>query len=477
MSFRILSAGLFLSAALVSSNAYAADLGGDCCADLEERIAELEATTARKGNRKVSLTIYGQVTTAVMFWDADRVNGVDEQKSNVYVVDPQTSGTRFGFKGGAKITSDWSAGYQIELQWQPADATLVRVDNDEGPDLPEFRLAYWELKSKTYGGFQVGQTNTANSGIAEIDLSITSIADGMSSSQAGAAIIGTIPGGPGLQNFEFNRRNVVTLLRRQCLQVSLLRRAYGEDDIWDVAIRYAGEFAGFKIAAGVAYGEASDGTASLPGYTLTNGNQGPVGGVALAGAPQAEFPIQVLNGGASIVHTPTGLFATGSAGQQEADGNVTCNNGANCDTEWFWFAKGGIQQKWSTLGKTALFGMGGEHHDANDRCASTGVWVRFSRSTLLQWISTSPTVTTTSTPGQRHAGFRLRYGRGWWSRQVLIETERGGFRLLLAGSRLPRSALPFHLSIFQSCPNRFSGIIGCAKLLGRGVPRPINSPA
>ena len=33
--------------------AQAADLGGDCCADLEERIAELEATTARKGNRKV----------------------------------------------------------------------------------------------------------------------------------------------------------------------------------------------------------------------------------------------------------------------------------------------------------------------------------------------------------------------------------------------------------------------------------------
>ena len=39
----------------------AADLGGNCCADLEERIAELEATTARKGNRKMSLTITGQV--------------------------------------------------------------------------------------------------------------------------------------------------------------------------------------------------------------------------------------------------------------------------------------------------------------------------------------------------------------------------------------------------------------------------------
>ena len=37
----------------VAKPAKAADLGGDCCADLEERVAELEATTARKGNKKV----------------------------------------------------------------------------------------------------------------------------------------------------------------------------------------------------------------------------------------------------------------------------------------------------------------------------------------------------------------------------------------------------------------------------------------
>ncbi len=44
----------------------AADLGGDCCADLEERIAELEATTARKGNRKVKLEVSGHVNEALI---------------------------------------------------------------------------------------------------------------------------------------------------------------------------------------------------------------------------------------------------------------------------------------------------------------------------------------------------------------------------------------------------------------------------
>ena len=51
------------------SSANAADLGGNCCADLEERIAELEATTARKGTRKVSLTISGQISQELLFWD------------------------------------------------------------------------------------------------------------------------------------------------------------------------------------------------------------------------------------------------------------------------------------------------------------------------------------------------------------------------------------------------------------------------
>lgn len=63
------AAAVFVAVGLGAAPASAADLGGDCCADLEERIAELEATTARKGNRKVTLTISGWVNEAVFFWD------------------------------------------------------------------------------------------------------------------------------------------------------------------------------------------------------------------------------------------------------------------------------------------------------------------------------------------------------------------------------------------------------------------------
>jgi hypothetical protein len=47
----LVAAGL-LAGGLTTGKAQAADLGGTCCADLEERIAELEARTVRKGNRQ-----------------------------------------------------------------------------------------------------------------------------------------------------------------------------------------------------------------------------------------------------------------------------------------------------------------------------------------------------------------------------------------------------------------------------------------
>ena len=62
------AAGIFLGGYAVTP-ATAADLGGDCCADLEERVAELEATTVRKRRRQLSMTISGRVHSAVMYWN------------------------------------------------------------------------------------------------------------------------------------------------------------------------------------------------------------------------------------------------------------------------------------------------------------------------------------------------------------------------------------------------------------------------
>src|SRR5262245_46230131 len=139
---------------VTSVPALAADLGGDCCADLEERVAELEATTARKGNRKVRLTISGWVNQAVFFWD-------DGVEANQYVGTNSLEQDRVRFVGEAKIVDGWSAGYNIELGIFGADSKSFSQASEGSANSVGMRKAYWFLKSKSYGKVAVGQEGTA----------------------------------------------------------------------------------------------------------------------------------------------------------------------------------------------------------------------------------------------------------------------------------------------------------------------------
>ena len=124
-------AGLLLSA----GSARAADLGGNCCVDLEERVAELEATTARKGNRKVSLTIYGWVNKAVLYWN-------DGIRDNTYFgIDNTNFATRFGFRGEAKINPTVKAGFSILI-----DVTSGAQTSAVNQSREDVALAGTELK-------------------------------------------------------------------------------------------------------------------------------------------------------------------------------------------------------------------------------------------------------------------------------------------------------------------------------------------
>ena len=95
--------------ALKATPAKAADLGGDCCADLEERVAELEATTVRKGNKKVSVTLSGWVVKSMNFWES----GVDDG----FVVGDKDYdlGSCFAVTGSATIAPGWSGGFNMTV--------------------------------------------------------------------------------------------------------------------------------------------------------------------------------------------------------------------------------------------------------------------------------------------------------------------------------------------------------------------------
>src|SRR3990170_4424801 len=124
-----------LAGGLSVSSASAADLGGNCCADLEERIAELEATTARKGNRKVSLTISGWVGEQVMYWDNDNPNPLfNESNTSVTGLGPTLS-SHFKFTGQANIVPGWYAGYVLHIEVISGDSLTQNEGISRGPAL------------------------------------------------------------------------------------------------------------------------------------------------------------------------------------------------------------------------------------------------------------------------------------------------------------------------------------------------------
>ena len=89
---------IVLALSLSTGSIFAADRGDPCCGDLGDRIAELEATTAIKGNRKMSLTIAGQVNRIIMWWD-------DGRSSNTYYdIDSASFSSRFAHGQGSHHT-------------------------------------------------------------------------------------------------------------------------------------------------------------------------------------------------------------------------------------------------------------------------------------------------------------------------------------------------------------------------------------
>lgn len=356
----ILASGFLLGGASVSASA--ADLGGDCCGDLEERISELEATTARKGNRKVKLTVYGKVNEAVMFWD-------DGDEQNAYVVTNDASRSRFGFKGGAKIDDDLSANFKIEIGVRSANSKRDNQFDPTGENGFDIRHAWWNLKSKKYGTIQVGHTPTASQEITESNLAGTSdvgkfadvedsgggfflVAKGSSAFDGVNAagdftavqwrrLIARTGAAPG----EGDRREAV-LYESPEFAGFTASAAWGGDDFWDVGLRFAKEFGDFEIEAGIAYMENTDRIDD----TATHG-------CPVRDAATSDANCQSLGGSISVLHSKSGLYANFAAGEIWDDNAHAVFGPGVDDTYKFWAAEAGIQQKWNHLGKTTLFGQ------------------------------------------------------------------------------------------------------------------------
>lgn len=353
MKVKSIGVATLVAASMAWTPANAADLGGDCCADLEERVAELEATTARKGNRKVSLTISGQVSELVYWWD-------DGQESNVYVGTNNFSNSRFRFKGDAKISSDWSAGYYIEIQVVSDGLSSSQTENND--DLGGgigLRHSAWYLKSKTLGSFWVGQHSHATDNIVLFANGGTGVATAANYNVGpGASLafrdnslggfnfnLSTVNSASFLQFLDTDRANVIRY-DSPSIAGFVVSASWGEDDMWDVALTYAGEFAGFKVSGGIGYHVERDDTGD---NGTANIRLRDIGGANVA------MDFEDIRGSISVLHAPSGLFLDFAGIHREFDVAPGVLPGAKSDFN-FWMLRGGIYQRFFAIGKTSIFG-------------------------------------------------------------------------------------------------------------------------
>jgi predicted porin len=356
---RIMRAGWHCAAALFvivwAMPAAAADLGGDCCADLEERVAELEATTARKGNRKVSLTVSGWVNENIMWWD-------DGLESNTYVGTNPVYQSRLRFVGEARITPDVSAGYVLEFGIYGANPTKWNQDNADGTsnNLVSVRKSNWFLKSRTYGKVSVGQESTATYHL--LDDADTTLTRNFYQGEAAADYVrpffvvtaagdrlnlkwsdvlrGFTNSTPG----DSGRRNVVRYQTPTFGGFSVAA-SWGEDDVWDMALVYAGKLGDFKVNGRAGYGNSTDG-ASTQCHGETTPENGNCEWWGVSGLVQ---------------HVPTGLYVFAGYGDQNDNSRVAtvadpALRGLVDADDRTWFVQGGVEKKWFALGKTNFFG-------------------------------------------------------------------------------------------------------------------------
>lgn len=350
---KAVAAAIGLSAAF-GSQAVAADLGGSCCADLEERIAELEATTARKGTRKVSLTISGYIAQEITHWD-------DGGESNTYIhgLGPtQTSHVKFN--GQATIVPGWTAGYLLRIQDLTGNAfsggaNAINQFNATKNDPPNAQMAFWYLQNKDLGKVSIGRmAHAAKSAAMFTDASGTQIIDNYTFLAGFPQLI--IRSGGDLNPTSLTWGQLAFCysqalpLGGDCNGIVMngvrydtptiggfsFSASWGEDDFWEIAGRYAGEVAGFKLAFGVGYSEMHDETTT---------------GAAVARDKDSQF-FQV---GGYAQHLATGFFVHAAYGYEDNNDTLLLN-GRRAKNGEHWYVKSGIRKAWLPLGATVIYG-------------------------------------------------------------------------------------------------------------------------
>lgn len=306
----------------------------DCCVALEDRVAELEATALRKGSSG-TLQIYGQVNRAVLFWN-------DSFDARAAVVDNTTSSTRMGFIGQAKIRPGLSAGYRIEFEYLMPASSQIYNPSDVTHAEPmttsiSMRQAYWSVTDDKLGTVSLGHQWSATGTITLINLG--SQMNDAALHYNNAFSIGLSVAGGIFSDLKWGQiAHDVDTLRGDYLRYDtplmlgfVLSASIGEEDAWDVALRYQADGHAFRFAAGIGY--RHDGALQLT----------------------------ELKGAASLLHLETGLYASVAGGLRDDERSSLIGP----PPAYFHYVQAGISRKWLAYGNTTVYADFGIYKNFN----------------------------------------------------------------------------------------------------------------
>jgi hypothetical protein len=337
--------------------ASAADLGGDCCADLEERVAELEATTVRKGNKKVSVTLTGWVAEQVVYWD----DGVEQ---NTYITGLGTAfASNFHITGEAQISPGWKSGYTIWVEADGSDVYTTNQFNDNGVMAIsgirglQVLKSFWFLESERLGKVSLGLNHPADdSAVVALDESGTLVAAYWVAYDVFSFFVrGNFPGtNKGLPNGSSPSTTMIWGNSVSCrgygggpgdcngVPINVVRYdtpvwhgfqgvfSWGEDDNVAYALYYKGVWNSIKLSAVGTYSETTD-----------SGQGAPPNGA-----------LEYIQAALYVQHLPSGLFFMGSWGNLDQSVNPLHNPETNA-----YYAKVGIRlNPFAALGHTVPYG-------------------------------------------------------------------------------------------------------------------------
>ena len=396
----IAAAASFLVGGFALTPAKAADLGGDCCADLEERVAELEATTVRKGNRKVSVTLYGWVNQAVTWWD----NG---EESDVYIHDNGHGDSRLGVKGEGTVRPGLVIGYKLEMGFSRNEGFLLSENDHDNQQNIRVRQEYWYIKDDHLGQFSVGHQYPGSAGTGAVEMGGASSWESYSWGPTddipeSFQLFSNKAGYTGvlwydiLPNLDPGRQAVIKYTS-PTMQGFTFSASWGEDDRWDVGLLYSNTFNNVTVSAGVGYYEDTDngdGNIGIQKFGATNG-----GGTGLG--LNVDSKEQVWGASLGLAESTSGIY--GEVGyynyQQDAGCSVAGTGGgaANCvnhkngvnavtgaaifdgiafnsfDSD-LWYGKIGVKRKWNDLGETDFYGEYMHSSDLVTNSSDADVW-------------------------------------------------------------------------------------------------------